>query len=83
MRPKDIIMLSAQSVKLSPQVVFDAKKNAVLENRSVPKQIEYFYQMGKIAFENPDLPMGFIKGAMAGALEIEDADVSDFEFRRK
>ena len=76
-------MLSSQSVKLSPHILTDAKKIAALENRSVPKQIEYFYQMGKIAFENPDLPMEFIKGALSGMLDIENGEVSAFEFRHK
>jgi hypothetical protein len=38
--------------------------------------------MGKLADENPDLPMEFIKGALAGKGELENGDVSPFEFRK-
>ena len=31
------------------------------EHRSVPKQIEYWSQIGKIAQENPDLPFSLIR----------------------
>lgn len=30
-------------------------------SRSTPKQIEYWFKIGKIAEENPDLPYNFIK----------------------
>jgi hypothetical protein len=32
-----------------------------IEHRSVPKQIEYWSQIGKIAQENPDLPFSLIR----------------------
>jgi hypothetical protein len=50
--------------------------------RTIPKQIEYWYRMGKLADENPDLPMEFIKDALAGKVEMENGDVSPFEFRK-
>ncbi|GHU91056.1 hypothetical protein FACS189476_11590 [Spirochaetia bacterium] len=46
------------------------------------EQIEYWYHLGKLADENPDLPMEFIKGALEGKLEMEGGDVSPFEFRK-
>ncbi len=44
--------------KLSETLVDQAKHYAVIEHRSVPKQIEYWSQIGKIAVENPDLIIG-------------------------
>ena len=32
-----------------------------IEHRSIPKQIEYWSQIGKIAQENPDLPFSMIR----------------------
>jgi hypothetical protein len=37
--------------------------------------------MGKIADENPDLPLDFIKGVLEGKLEMEQGEVSAFSFR--
>jgi hypothetical protein len=70
------------AVRLPPDVLEDARKNAELSCRTTPEQIEYWYRLGKLADENPDLPMAFIKGAMEGRLELESGDVSPFEFRK-
>ena len=71
----------ATVVRLSDEVVQDATKQARQYFRSVPKQIEYWYRLGKIAEENPDLPLTFIKGALAGLAEMSRGEVSAFEFR--
>ncbi len=65
-------------VKLSDQLVDEARKHAALNSRSVPKQIEYWSRIGKIAEENPDLPYSMIKGIMLGLQEIEDGHSSDY-----
>lgn len=70
------------AVRLSEEVVNDAQKYAALNLRSVPKQIEYWYRLGKIADENPDLPLEFIKGVLEGKLEMKQGEVSDFTFRQ-
>ena len=49
------------NVKLSEVLVEQAKVYAHIEHRSVPKQIEYWSQIGKIAQENPDLPFAMIR----------------------
>jgi hypothetical protein len=46
---------------LSEGLVEQAKVYAHIEHRSVPKQIEYWSQIGKIAQENPDLPFAMIR----------------------
>jgi len=51
----------AINVKLSDSLVEDARKYAAAEHRSVPKQIEYWSQIGRIAAENPDLPFSVIR----------------------
>lgn len=48
-------------VKLSEKLVEQAKVFGSVEHRSVPKQIEYWAQIGKIAQENPDLPFSLIR----------------------
>ena len=48
------------NVKLSNNLVEQAKIYGRIEHRSVPKQIEYWSQIGKIAQDNPDLPFSLI-----------------------
>jgi hypothetical protein len=70
------------AVRLAPEIIEDARKNARLSCRTIPKQIEYWYRLGKLTEENPDLPLAFIKGAMQGRLEMENGETSPFEFRK-
>ncbi len=49
------------NVKLSETLVDQARRYASIEHRSVPKQIEHWSQIGKIAEENPDLPFSMIR----------------------
>lgn len=51
----------AINVKLSEALVETAKRYASIEHRSIPKQIEYWSQIGKIAAENPDLSFRVIR----------------------
>jgi hypothetical protein len=70
----------AQAIKLSDQLIEDARVNGKAQQRSAPKQIEYWARMGKIADENPDLPLSFIKGTLTGIEEIKVGEVSEYEF---
>ena len=47
----------AIDVKLSNALVESPKRLGALEDRSVPEQIEYWSQIGKIAAENPHLAL--------------------------
>jgi hypothetical protein len=49
------------NVKLSENLVQHAKVFGNIEHRSVPKQIEYWSQIGKLAQENPDLTFSLIR----------------------
>ena len=51
-------------MKLSENLVKQAKVFGSVEHRSVPKQIEYWSQIGKIAQENPDLPFSLIRAIL-------------------
>ncbi len=48
------------NVKLSENLVQQAKVFGNMEHRSVPKQIEYWSQIGKLAQENLDLPFSLV-----------------------
>ncbi len=49
------------NVKLPEALVESARRYGTVEHRSVPKQIEYWSQIGKIAAENPDLSFSVIR----------------------
>lgn len=49
------------NVKLAESLVEQARRYAAIQHRSLPKQIEYWSRIGKIAEENPDLPFSMIR----------------------
>ena len=59
----------AINVKLSENLVAQAKSHAQIQHRSVPKQIEYWSRIGKIAEENPDLPFFMIRDILVADQE--------------
>ena len=73
--------MAASAVRLSEELMQAAITYAPANSRSVPKQIEHWVKIGKIAEENPDLPYDFIKGVLEAKSEIEQGDVSAFSFR--
>lgn len=60
------------AVRLPKQVVEEARRCADAQFRSLPKQIEYWYRLGKAAEENPDLPIEFIKKCLMAKEEPEE-----------
>ena len=67
----------AINVKLSEALVETAKRYCALEHRSVPKQIEYWSQIGKIAAENPDLPFSVIREIL---IADQEEPVGEYQF---
>ncbi|KOR33062.1 hypothetical protein TI05_03305 [Achromatium sp. WMS3] len=59
----------AINVELSEFLVNQAQQYAIVQYRSVPKQIEYWSYIGKIAEENPDLPFNIIRDILLADLE--------------
>jgi len=68
------------AIKLSDKLVNDAKLYAKAQHRTPPKQIEHWAALGKIAEENPDLPLSFINDTMVGLEEFETGNVSEYTF---
>ena len=67
----------AINVKLSENLVEQAKTHALIQHRSVPKQIEYWSKIGKIAEENPDLPFSMIREILVAD---QEAVVGEYVF---
>lgn len=70
----------AISVKLSDEIVSDAKTISRALNRSVAGQIEYWAKIGKIAEENPDLTYDFIKKLLIAKQESEAGNLTSYQF---
>ena len=70
----------SKAIKLSDQLVADATRYARIFHRSPPKQIEHWATIGRIAEENPDLPLRFVNDILVGLEEAEVGDVSDYQF---
>ena len=67
----------AINVKLPEALVETAKRYGTIEHRSVPKQIEYWSQIGKIAAENPDLPFSVIRDIL---IADQEEPVGEYQF---
>jgi len=75
--------MPAHAIRLSGEIMDAAFSLAPVNSRSVPKQIEHWAKIGKVAEENPDLPYEFIKGVLEAREEMNSGEVSDFTFRKK
>lgn len=74
-------MTTAISVRLDGGFVEDVKVHADAASRSVPKQIEYWAKIGRIAEDNPDLPFSFISEALLAKSEVDNGRVKKYERR--
>ncbi len=70
----------ATTIKLPDKIINEARRYAAVYSRSTPKQIEYWVTIGKIAEENPSLPYSFIKEILLAKAELEDGEVTPYEF---
>ena len=65
------------NVKLSETLVDQARRYALIEHRSVPKQIEHWSHIGKIAEENPDLSFSMIRDILVAD---QEEPVGEYQF---
>lgn len=70
----------AVAMKLSDDLVEDAKAVAAAEHRSVPKQIEYWARIGKAVLDNPELPLQVIQDTMLSRQESKGGQVVPYAF---
>ena len=64
----------AINVKLPKALVESAKRYGALEHRSVPKQFQYWSQIGKIVTDNPDLPFSVIRDILIADQEVPEGE---------
>jgi len=70
----------ATAVRISEELVNDAKKISRIDHRSLTGQIEHWARMGKCAEENPDLTYLLIKEILIGVEELEQGEKSEYKF---
>jgi DNA polymerase III psi subunit len=50
-------------------------------HRSVAQQIEYLARLGKVAEENPDLPINMLQDILASIEEAKASNANLYQFR--
>lgn len=73
----------ATSVRLDDDFVTHARIHAEAENRSVPKQIEYWAKIGQIMIDNPDLPYDFVYESLLATEEMKQGMTKRYVRRTK
>ncbi len=69
-----------KAVKLSSNIVDDARVISKAMHRSVAGQIEHWAKIGKIAEENPEMNYAFIKDLLIAQQESKDNSLTRYEF---
>lgn len=72
----------AKSVRHDDAFVNEVQIYAEANHRSVPKQIEHWALIGRIAEDNPDLPYQFIREALIATAEANSGEVTTYVRRR-
>lgn len=70
----------ATAVRISEELVDEAKRFARIDHRSLAGQIEHWARLGKCVEENPDLPYALIKEILIGLDELEQGEKTDYTF---
>ena len=73
-------MVTSKAIKLSGEVIAEADKYAAVFSRSIPKQIEHWVKIGRIAEENPDLSYSFIKDILLSLEEAKTENPIPYKF---
>jgi hypothetical protein len=70
----------ATAVRVSEELVANARKFSRIDHRSVAGQIDHWARMGKCAEENPDLTYSLIKEILIGLEELEQGERTEYSF---
>jgi hypothetical protein len=70
----------ASAVRVSDELVREARIFSKIDQRSLTGQIEHWAKIGKCAEENPDLTYNLIKEILIGLVEFEQGESSEYKF---
>jgi hypothetical protein len=68
------------AVRISDELIKEAKTLSKVENRSVTGQIEYWAKIGKIAEQNPTMSFELIKEILIGVEELDSKRGTEYKF---
>lgn len=68
------------AVKLSDNIVSDARIQGKVFHRSIAGQIEHWAHIGKIAEENPELTYSYIRNLLISIEEAKSGKVEPYQF---
>jgi hypothetical protein len=68
------------AVRITDDLVRDAKIFSKIDKRSLTGQVEHWARIGKCAEENPDLTYSLIKDILIGLVELEQGESSKYKF---
>ncbi|MDO9014172.1 MAG: hypothetical protein Q7U84_05250 [Polynucleobacter sp.] len=68
------------AIELSELLIDQAKPFAQAMSRSVAEQIEYWARLGKVAEENPDLPIPMLQDMLVSLEELKAGNLSVYQF---
>jgi hypothetical protein len=70
----------ATAVRISEELLDDAKRFSRIDHRSLAGQIEHWARIGKCAEENPDLSYSLIKEILIGLEELDQGARTEYRF---
>jgi len=70
----------ATAVRISENLLHEAKKYSKVDHRSITGQIEHWASIGKCAEENPGLTYELIKEILIGMGELEEGEKTEYTF---
>jgi ParD-like antitoxin of type II bacterial toxin-antitoxin system len=70
----------AMAVRISEELVGEAKRFSKIEHRSLTGQIEHWARIGKCSEENPDLTYNLIKEILIGIEELDQNEKTEYKF---
>jgi hypothetical protein len=68
------------AVRVSKNLVREARLLSAVDNRSLTGQIEHWARVGKCAEENPDMTYRLIKDILIGIEELDQGESSEYQF---
>lgn len=68
------------AIRISDQLVKDARVISTVEHRSLTGQIEYWAKIGKCAEDNPDLTFNYIKEILIGIEQLDEGMGTEYRF---
>jgi hypothetical protein len=68
------------AIQLSEVLIEEAKPYAQAMHRSAAEQIEYWARLGKVAEENPDLPIPMLQDLLVSMEEVKAGNLSAYQF---